>query len=166
MNFASIPPGTPIFLDANTLIYHFTNDAQYGTAGTQLIKRIELQQLAGFTSSHGLGDVAHRLMTLEAVKLAGWTYQGIVTRLRKRHAEIPKLSAFRQAIASIPQLRIQVLPITYALVESATLLSQRHELLTGDALVIAVMQNHGLSNVASIDNDLDRATGITRYTPV
>src|SRR5262249_49177483 len=99
MTFASIPAGATIFLDANTLIYHFTNDVQYGTACTQLIKRIELQQLKGFTSAHVLGDVAHRLMTLEALRLPGWTYRGIVTRLRKRHAEIAKLSVFRQAIA-------------------------------------------------------------------
>jgi predicted nucleic acid-binding protein len=165
MTFASIPAGAAVFLDANTLIYHFTNDAQYGAACTQLIKRIELQQLQGFASAHVLGDVAHRLMTLEAVRLPGWTYRGIVTRLRKRHTEIPKLSVFRQAIASIPQLRIQVLPITFSLVESATVLSQRHELLTGDALVVAVMQDHGLSNVASIDDDFDRVPGITRYGP-
>lgn len=44
--------------------------------------------------------------------------------------------------------------------------SQQHELLTGDALGIAVMQNHGLRMVASIDDDLDRAPGITRNTPV
>jgi len=25
MTFASIPPGVSVFLDANTLVYHFTN---------------------------------------------------------------------------------------------------------------------------------------------
>jgi predicted nucleic acid-binding protein len=166
MTFAGIPAGAAIFVDANTLIYHFTNDAQYGVACTDLLKRIELQQLDGFTSAHVLGDVAHRLMTLEANKLPGWSYRGIVTRLRKHHAEIPKLSVFRRAIASIPQMRIQVLPITFALVQSATILSQHHELLTGDALVVAVMHDRGLSNVASIDDDFDRVPGIKRYGPI
>ena len=49
MTFASIPPGTAIFLDANTFIYHFTNDAKYGAACTQLLKRVELHQLQGLT---------------------------------------------------------------------------------------------------------------------
>ena len=165
MTFASIPASATVFLDANTLIYHFANDPKYGAACTQLIKQVELQQLHGFTSAHVLGDVAHRLMTLEAVNLLGWTYTGIAARLRKHPAEIPKLSVFRQAIARIPLLGIQVLPITFALVESATLLSQQHELLTGDALIVAVMQNHGLSSVASADDDFDRVPGITRYAP-
>jgi predicted nucleic acid-binding protein len=165
MIFASIPAGAAIFLDANTLIYHFSMHAQYGAACTQLLKRIELQQLDGFTSAHVLSDVVHRLMTLEAASLPGWTYKGIVTRLRKHHAEIPKLTVFPQAIAAIRPMRIQVLPVTHDLVESATQLSQQHELLTGDALIIAVMQAHGLTNLASLDPDFDRVSGITRYAP-
>ena len=34
MTFANIPAGTAIFLDANTLIYHFTNEPQFGSACT------------------------------------------------------------------------------------------------------------------------------------
>jgi predicted nucleic acid-binding protein len=166
MTFASIPAGATVFLDANTLIYHFTSDPKYGAACTQLVKQIELHQLHGFTSAHALADVAHRLMTLEALRLFGWPSTALAARLRKHHSDIPKLTVYRQAIAHIPVLGIQVLPITYALVEAATLLSQRHELLTGDALIVAVMQHHGLTNLASEDSDFDRVPGITRYEPV
>jgi hypothetical protein len=37
MTFAQIPPGSAVFLDANSFIYHFTNDARYGAACTQLV---------------------------------------------------------------------------------------------------------------------------------
>ena len=39
------------------------------------------------------------------------------------------------------------------------------ELLTGDALVVAVMQAHGLTHLASNDADFDRVTWLTRYEP-
>lgn len=68
MNFTNIPAGEAVFLDANVLIYHFTGDAKYGAACTQLVKRIELQQIRGFTSAHVLADLAYRLMTLEAMQ--------------------------------------------------------------------------------------------------
>ena len=42
MTFASIPAGAAVFVDANTFIYHFTNDPKYGVACTQLLKRVEL----------------------------------------------------------------------------------------------------------------------------
>jgi len=157
--------GRDRFLDANTLIYHFSNDLKYGSACTQLIKRVELHDLSGFTSAHVLADVAHRLMTLEAIQLNGWPQAGIAARLRKHHVEIPKLSVYRQAVARIPLLGIGVLAITQPQVESATLLSQQHELLTGDALIVAVMRQHCLTNLASEDADFDRVLGLTRYAP-
>jgi predicted nucleic acid-binding protein len=165
MTFAGIPAGAAIFLDANPLIYHFANDAIFGAACTQLIKRVELQQVHGLTSTHVLTDVIHRLMTLEAIQMFGWPPAGIASRLRKHRSEIPKLSVYRQATAGLPLLRIQVLPLTQALVEAATLLSGQYQLLTGDALVVAVMQQHRLTGIASSDADFDRVPGLTRYAP-
>ncbi len=105
-------------------------------------------------------------MTLEAMHRLRWPPTGLAVRLRKHHAEIPKLTVYRQAIIDLPHLRIQVLPLTQALVEAATLLSQQHELLTDDALVVSVMQQHGITSLASEDSDFDRVPGITRYAPV
>jgi predicted nucleic acid-binding protein len=166
MTFASIPSAAAIFLDANTLIYHFGNDPTNGPACTQLLKRIELGDLSGFTSAHALADVAHRLMTLEVIKLKGWPQTRVAARLRKQHREIPALSVYRQAIASMPLLGIGVLPIILPEVETATQLSQQYELLTGDALIVAVMRQHGLTNLASADDDFDRVPGIARYAPL
>ncbi len=33
------------------------------------------------------------------------------------------------------------------------------------ALIVAVMQSHGLTNLASSDSDFDRVAGLTRYAP-
>jgi predicted nucleic acid-binding protein len=38
-------------------------------------------------------------------------------------------------------------------------------LLHNDALIVAVMRHHGLTNIASEDADFDRVPGITRYAP-
>ncbi len=105
-------------------------------------------------------------MTLEAIAVNHWPQAGIAARLRKHHDVIPKLTVFRQAIAAMPKLGVGVIPVTQPLLEAATLLSQQFELLTGDSLVVAVMQSHGLTNLASTDADFDRVPGITRYGPV
>jgi predicted nucleic acid-binding protein len=165
MTFVHIPPTTAVFLDANTLIYHFSNEPTHGPACTQLIKRVEQGDLSGFTSAHALADVAHRLMTLEAMNRNVWPQAGLAARLKKHHNEIPGLSVYLQAIARLPLLGIQVLPVTSSAVEAATLLSQQHELLTGDALVVAVMRQQGLTALASEDADFDRVPSITRYAP-
>jgi predicted nucleic acid-binding protein len=85
MTFGQIPAGVAVFLDANSLVYHFTNDPKYGVASTQLVHQVGQGALSGFTSTDVLADVAHRLMTLEAIAVHGWPYAGIAARLRKHH---------------------------------------------------------------------------------
>jgi predicted nucleic acid-binding protein len=166
MTFADLQRGDAVFLDANTLIYHFTNHPKYGTACTALMERIEQKEVQAYTSSHCLADVAHRVMTIEAMVRLGWPASGLAARLKKHHAEIPKLNLYRQTTAKIGQLGVQVLPISETLVLAATALSQQFELLTGDALIVALMRQHGLTRLASEDADFDRVSGITRYAPV
>jgi predicted nucleic acid-binding protein len=129
------------------------------------VKRIENQHPAGFISTHVLSEIAHRLMTLDALDRFGWPPAGIAARLRKHHSEIPKLTLHVQAIAQLPLLGIQAVTITSPLVEAATLVSQQHELLMGDSLVVAVMQAHGLTHLASNDADFDRIPWLKRYEP-
>jgi len=165
MTFAGIAHGSLVFIDANTLIYYFTADPKYGVACKQLVERIARQEIQGATSAHVIGDVAHRVMTVEAMAQFNWPAKGIAARLRNNPAEVQKLTRFRQAVQEISQLGIRVLPIDLPLVEAAAALSQQYGLLTGDALIVAVMQAHALNHLASIDPDFDRVPGITRYAP-
>jgi predicted nucleic acid-binding protein len=130
------------------------------------MERIARRAIEGFTSAHVLGDVAHRLMTLEAIADLGWAAKGIAARLRHNPTEVQKLTRFRQAIDDVAQMGMHVLPIDFSLVSAGTTLSQQYGLLTGDALVVAVMQQHHLTDLASLDPDFDRVPGITRYAPV
>jgi predicted nucleic acid-binding protein len=165
MTFDQIPPGATLFLDANSLVYHFTTDPQYGPACTSLAKRLEQRLLTGFVSPHVLADVVHRIMTIEAIAVKGWPKAGIAARLRKHHNEIPKLLLYEQVMASVAPLGLQVIPATQPLLEAAVLICKQRELLIGDALIVAAMQANGLTNLATNDTDFDRVPGITRYAP-
>ena len=166
MNFTAIASGTSIFLDANVFVYAFGPDPAFGDACTQLLERIETKDLLGFVSAAELSDIAHRLMTLEACETFHWPYAGVAARLRKRPEEIRKLVRFRHAIAEVEAMGVRVLDVSSANVLRAGDLSIQHGLLSGDALIVAVMQSHGLSAIASNDADFDRVSGIVRYTPV
>ena len=165
MTFAQIARGASVFVDANTLVYHFTADPNYGAACKQFVERIARNDIQGVTSAHVVGDVVHRVMTVEAMAQFGWPAKGIAARLRKHPAEIQQLTRFRQAAQEISQVGIRVLPIDPSTVDTAAALSQQHGLLIGDALVVAIMHRQGLTNVASLDTDFDRVPGLTRYAP-
>jgi predicted nucleic acid-binding protein len=66
MNFASILAGATVFLDANTLVYHFSAHPTYGPPSATLLDRIEKLDCQGATSTHLLSEMMHKLMTIEA----------------------------------------------------------------------------------------------------
>ncbi len=104
-------------------------------------------------------------MSIEASARFGWPFAGMARRLKDHAAEVQKLMAFRRAIQTVVDSKFQVLSITPALVLAAAGLSQQTGLLSNDALIVAVMQNDGLVNLASNDADFDRVPGLTRYAP-
>jgi predicted nucleic acid-binding protein len=165
MTFADLLAGEPVFLDANTLVYHFTLDPVFGPPCGQLLQRIENGQVPGFTSTHILSEMAHRIMTIEAVAVFGWPVAGIARRLGQHPGQVQQLAGFRRAVEWVLQSQIQVLTIAPPLIAAAAAVSQQTGLLSNDALIVAVMQANGLTRLASNDADFDRVPGLTRYAP-
>ena len=67
MTFADLVAGDAIFLDANPFVYHPVADPKYGAACSQLLQRVENQEITGLTSTHVLTEMAHRIMAVEAI---------------------------------------------------------------------------------------------------
>ncbi len=166
MIFQNIPSGERVFLDANVFILHFGKDPTLGQPCERLLIRIENQDLHGFTSAHVLSEVAHRLMGIEAHNTLGWAKTGMAQRLRRHPTEVQKLSEYRRAIDEISLIGVQILPVSGSQVSRAADFSRQWGLLSSDSLIVAVMREHGLDNLASTDRDFDRVSGITRHTPV
>jgi predicted nucleic acid-binding protein len=165
MTFDDIPVGTTIFIDANTFVYAFAPDPILGPACQRLLERVELGDIDGVTSANVLSDVAHRLMSIEACAVFGWTFTGVARQLRRHPDKISQLVRFRTAIESVLAIGLRVLPTLAGEVTTACAISQQHGLLSNDALIFVQMQNSGLTQIATHDADFDRVPGITRYSP-
>lgn len=165
MSLDDLLAGDAVFVDANIFTYHFQPHPTWGRSCTKLLDRIENRELDGFTTIGVLGELAHRMMTIEAHHKLGWSFAGIGNRLRANPAEVQKLTVFRLAAEKVLQGRIQILPVTSGILATAVVLCQQLGLLTNDGLILATMQAHGLIKLASHDTDFDRVPGITRYAP-
>ncbi len=165
MIYSDLPAGATVFVDAGPFIHHFEPNANFGQASTAFLERIENQEISAVTTTHILSEIAHRLMTIEAMQTYGWKSAGIALKLRNHPSEVRALKRFRQALQEIPLFGIRILTIDPAWLDSAAAVSQQDGLLHNDALVVAAMRSHGLSDLASIDPDFDRVVGLTRYGP-
>jgi predicted nucleic acid-binding protein len=161
MIFDDLLAGTSLFIDANPLVYYFAADPLFGAACARLMARVGNQEIQAYTSTHVWSEAVHKLMAVEAATQFGWKSK-LVQHLKQQPDKVQQLTRFRQAIQQLPQLGIQVLTIAPALIDAGALVSQQTGLLTNDALLVAVMQAHGLTNLASHD----RVPGIARYAPV
>jgi predicted nucleic acid-binding protein len=165
MTFLDLVAGDAVFLDANTFVYHFAPDPRWGGSCGQLLQRIQNQEIAGHTSAAILSETAHRLMTIEARARHGWTAGKLLQRLKKNPQVVRALTSGEAAVASIIASRVHIHPVDSALVAAAAAVSRQTGLLSNDALLVALMQAHGLNKLASNDADLDRVPGVTRYAP-
>ena len=77
MIYSDLPAGSTVFIDAGPFIHHFEPNAIFGPASTDMLERIENQEISAVTTTHILSEVAHRLMTLEAMQTFGWKSAGI-----------------------------------------------------------------------------------------
>jgi predicted nucleic acid-binding protein len=164
MTFEDLQPGESIFLDANTFVYHFAPFPALGLLCSKLFKRIGDGKVLAFTSTHMLSEIAHRLMVIEASQRFGWKSK-VVDHLKRQPAELQKLTTFREAIEKVPQIGVQIITIPVDLVAVAASLSVQYGILSNDALAVAIMQTHGLTNIASNDADFDRVPWIKRFAP-
>ena len=103
MTFDDIPSGTVVFIDANCLIYAAIAEPQYGPACQRLVERIEKTLIQGCTSASVLGEVSHRLMTIEAALAFGRSMTGIAYWLRRHPAEVQCLVQYRQSLVDLRQ---------------------------------------------------------------
>jgi predicted nucleic acid-binding protein len=166
MTLDQVPAGAQVFVDSNILVYHFQPHPSFGPMCHHLVSRIEQQDVEGFTSTSLLGEVAHRLMVIEAGALPGWTGGKVLNRLKQQPAVIQQLTLFQTAVEAVLQSKIQVLTVPRALISSAATLCRQCSLLTNDALILALMHHHGFAHLASHDADFDTVPGISRYSPV
>jgi predicted nucleic acid-binding protein len=119
----------------------------------------------GHTSAAILGEVAHRLMTIEARTRHGWTSGKVLQRLKQNPYIVQTLTSSEAAVTSIIGSRVHIVPGDSALIAAAAAVSRQTGLLSNDALMVAVMQAHGLTKLARNDADFDRVPGFTRYAP-
>jgi len=111
MIYADLPAGATAFVDASVFIHHFEPNAVFGPASTEFLERIENQVINGVTTTHIVSEVAHRLMTIEAMQTFGWKSAGIAVRLRNHPTEVQTLKRFRQAVQEIPRFGVQILTV-------------------------------------------------------
>lgn len=166
MLLADIPSDSSIFVDANIFIYHFADEGDVATACTELLLRVEEQDIKAFASTIVLSEVLHRLMIAEAVEKHGLPLKGIVRYLKKHPDIVAGLKKRSQATEKIQEMGVTILPVLPRGILDSADVRASYGLLINDSIIVPVMNRMGLSNLATNDGDFERVTGLRVWKPV
>jgi predicted nucleic acid-binding protein len=164
LSFQAVPSGTDIAIDANIFVYAFLHQSDDCRA---LLLRCARQDVYGVATLDTVSEATHRLMCAEAMN------SGIISKetrnpaasLRKRPDAVAGLRTYWIQTQAILSLNLSFLQITEDHVRTAQSLRASCGLLTRDSLLVAAMQESGLTSLASNDSDFDRVPGLIRYRP-
>lgn len=160
-----LPAGTDCFVDTNVFVYHFTSREADGLACTEFLKRVARGDVRATVSTPVLADVLHKVMLAEVRVRYGLDRAGLVAWIQRHRDRLPELTETLAACDQLERLPLQVLPADIPLLRHAMRLSAAHGLLTGDAMIVALMQRHGLTHLVTNDDDFDEVPGLTLWKP-
>jgi len=162
MKLEDLSGETPIFVDANIFIYHFSGISLECRA---FLQRCESRQVEAFTGVHIVLEVMHRLMMLEALQ-KGLITGGQPARKLKEQPEIIKvLREYNQSVQQIPRLNIRVRTITSGVVRASEAIRVQNGLMTNDSITVALMRKLSLTAIATADADFDAISVLSVYQP-
>jgi predicted nucleic acid-binding protein len=160
-----LPENSACFVDANILYYHFVSTPLLSDPCTTFLEWAATGNVKVCTSLHILSETVHKVMLAEVEGRFGRNRAGLVNWLQHNRHRISELSRFQQAAADLARMGLCVLPTETTDLVEASILSAQLGLLTNDALIVALMRRHALSNLVTNDDDFDDIPGLSVWKP-
>jgi uncharacterized protein len=160
-----IPDGATAFVDANILHYAVVPTPPFSDNVYPFMDRLTAGELTGVASIQVLADAQHKVMLSLLTAQYGRPGSKLVGWAKKHPAEVGALVGWNDAVQLLHSAVIGILPVDNALLNDASLASIQYGLLTNDAIILALMQRHGIMHLATNDDDFDRVPGITVWKP-
>jgi predicted nucleic acid-binding protein len=163
LRFEELKAGSKVFIDANIFIYHFSGISEESSF---LLERCEREEILGFTTTTILLEVMHRLMMLEAVTKGLVAPGNIAKKLKSKPEIVTELTIYAEQIQKIPEMNINIVPITQDLCFQAMIWQQKYGLMANDSILLAACQEHNCRHLASNDSAFARVEKLTLLQPM
>ncbi len=160
-----LPDGTACFIDSTILYYALVPTLGASEHCLRFLDRVMAGDLSISVSVPVLSDTVHKVMISEVAQLTGRDRAGLIGYLNHHPEIIARLVEYPVAMERLSIVPMNVLPVDASLLREAMRLGVQHRLLTNDALIVAMMQRHGLTHLATNDDDFDPVPGLTVWKP-
>ncbi len=165
MHLHEIEAGSRVFIDANIFVYHFSSDSVFNKSCTDFLCRVETSQIHGITSAGTVMESTHRLMMVEASSMLDVEIKNLPKHLKQHPDIVKQLTKHLTVPNKISELNIEIVQITQKLIEASQHNKTKYGFLSNDALVLKVIEDRGITVLASNDSDFKRVEWLNLYLP-
>jgi predicted nucleic acid-binding protein len=162
MKLDSLKAKSPVFIDANIFIYHFTGASDESSF---FLSQCESGVYAGITSATVILEVLHRLMMVEAVHKRLIHPPNLVTKLKKHPEKIKQLHDYFTNTQKIEQMGITIKPVSAMTILKSQIHRSRYGLMVNDSIIVTIMEEEGISFLATHDKDFISVADIKVFSP-
>lgn len=160
-----LPSGASCFIDANILGYASIDVVPFTAPCRALLARVAAGEVFAFTSAGTVADALFKTMTVEIAHRFVAPGAKVLPFLQKHPEVIAKLSHYPRAVEGLARLPLQLLAVDWETIKAGVQTSIQHDLLTNDAIIVALMRRHELTHLVTNDDDFDRVSGLTVWKP-
>lgn len=121
--------------------------------------------MSGFTSPLVAAEVTHRVLVAEAVVLLKLSSRETIEYLQKHPDVVRQLRRHLTIASDMRRMGMNILPLTYKELHHSKTIRTKFGLMTNDSLIVAVMQQHKLTDLATNDTGFTQVSGIQIWRP-
>lgn len=162
MKLDNLKAKSTVFIDANIFIYHFTGASDESSF---FLSRCESGIYNGITSANIILEVLHRLMMVEAVHKRLIHPPNLVNKLKKHPEKIKQLHDYFTNTQKIEQMGIIIRPVSVMTILKSQIQRSRYGLMVNDSIIVTIMEEEGISYLATHDKDFNSVADIKVLCP-
>ena len=160
-----IEPGQKVFIDANIFVYHFSQGSRFNKSCTDFLYRVEASEVHGITSTAVVQETTHRLMMVEASAKAEVDVKNLPKYLKQHPDIVKQLTQHLLVPGKMTELNIEIIQMTPRLIVESQGFKTKYGFLSNDSLTLKIMEERGITNLASNDLDFKRVEWLRLYLP-
>ena len=163
MILSHLPSHERVFIDTNIFLYSVFKHDAYGKSCNDFLKRVEKDEIMGFTSDLALNEVFHKLMIAEIAETEGIEANNAAKLIKREPEIIGELRRVWDEMELISSFGITLVNTTTY--PEFIRLSRKYMLTAADAAHLAAMQASGIVSMASNDRDFKRVPWLNIWRP-
>jgi predicted nucleic acid-binding protein len=160
-----LPAGETVFIDSTIIHYAFVSFPGATAQCIELLRRVAEHALAGRLTVPVLNDAMHKVMCSEAKERFRVPRAGLVNWLKSNPERVRELARAAESLQLVRALPVAFLPLDLDSMIDAQRVAHRYGLLASDALIVATMQRHGITHLATNDDDFDGVPELRVWKP-